>query len=151
MTNTPYPKTAKMLDELEAIARARMADNGGEDYVYAAPGTSPHDGLVPGNTCLYVHTGEGEDGSDVPGCIIGTWLHEYKHIPLEKLERQEGTGAWAVLQRVLLQGERDVEMTRIADEVQASQDTGHGWLAAVQAGRDMFAREVEDRARTFSG
>ena len=131
MTNTPFPKTLKMLDQMETIARERMVDNDGKDYVYSRRPNI-------GGSCLYVHLGEGKNGADVPGCIIGTWLHEYKQVPLSALQRCEYTKASEVIAKALLPGERDELLARVANAVQDKQDTGWSWLRAVTSVRKSF-------------
>ncbi len=103
----------------------------GEDYLYKKEGDDEY------AECLYVHNvhewddelcGMVETGEKVAGCLVGLALHK-GGVPLEVLERHEGSGAHELCQYLNLTGH--VEASDDAKEylfrVQRSQDHGKTW------------------------
>ncbi|MFD7605175.1 hypothetical protein ACFWAN_32670 [Streptomyces mirabilis] len=91
------------------------------EYIYS----SPEHMQVPDEraTCFYVH--KDEDGSNVAaGCAIGVVLSRLG-VPLEELERHEGSGAWTLLGKLAPKLKR-----RTRDQLssmQTNQDSGEPW------------------------
>lgn len=123
-----------MLQQLRDIAEKKMAENGGVDYVYERPEGSQLKARGGDADCLYVHQ---TDMGAQPGCIVGHWAHQDHGIELGAFLHVEGTGAVSALHQLGIEGcsgvtEAASTIQLIASRVQSAQDTGTGWVKAVE-------------------
>lgn len=89
------------------------------DYVYARPAHMEGNAV----TCLYVHTGEEADEVRTPGCLVGQVLSRLG-VPLEELEKHEGSSALSVVPRFVDTTNRAVG---VLSDAQDYQDGGDSW------------------------
>ncbi|MGW4446469.1 hypothetical protein [Streptomyces sp. NPDC004682] len=119
--------TVVLTDEL---VRDTLRDVAAEnpEKVYETPEAMKTDG----GACYYVH--KAEDGSEGPGCIVGTVLYRLG-VPLAEMAKREGTNALGVIADLELSGEVEAKglssSTRtLLRWVQIQQDGGRSWGSA---------------------
>lgn len=118
----------------------------GEDYVYhpnRQPDPDDPDEFM--QMCEYVHIEE-VDGEEVmsAACLVGHALAAMG-VPLEKINRHEGTGASDVLAALGAVTSQDVR--EAAREAQRQQDMGAPWGEARQA----YVNVIRQEYPTFNG
>lgn len=115
---------ADVLNTLQAVVDERP------DYVYARPAHMPADlGL-----CRYVHTAEGDPETRTPGCLVGQVLSRLG-IPLEELQKHEGSGATNVTPLFIYTTGRAVDILQGAQD---NQDGGDAWGEALSGALDDY-------------
>lgn len=133
MTESEKVTPQQLLSLLEEVVAAK-----GADYVYSSEESveeSVRDSAYDGS-CRYVH--HLSDGSKVPGCIVGTLLHDKFGVSIAGLMSEEGKSATYAVPFLLPEKFTSTTLDMLS-AVQINQDGGMTWGEAVENVRRGFS------------